>query len=161
MLTGISLNIKLLVDSLKESEAFSFSLLSNSPNPISVYNPDASIRYVNPAFEKLTGFSTWEVVGKKPPYPHWGVKDAFLSSVTFEVKIKEKLTYREEKTFLKKNGDLLIVETAGMPILDTEGNLKYFITNWVDITGHRKLKKPKAERKNFRRSLDDSPWVYA
>ena len=46
-----------ITEALKESQEFSTGLMENSPNPISVLNPDTSIRYVNPAFEKLTGLS--------------------------------------------------------------------------------------------------------
>jgi PAS domain S-box-containing protein len=52
-------------------ESFSASLLRNAPNPILVINSDMSIRYVNPAFEQQTGFSTEELVGKQPPFPYW------------------------------------------------------------------------------------------
>ncbi|GAH40032.1 unnamed protein product, partial [marine sediment metagenome] len=50
---------------LRQSEEFNSSLLTNSPSPILVLNADASIRYVNPALEKLTGFSSAELIGSK------------------------------------------------------------------------------------------------
>ena len=62
---------KRVEEALCESEEFSSSLLSNSPNPIIVVNPDTSVRYVNPALKKLTGFSSAEVIGRKAPYPWW------------------------------------------------------------------------------------------
>ncbi len=54
---------------LKESEQYNASLLNNSPNPVLVINPDTSIRYVNPALQELTGFSSTELIGHKMPYP--------------------------------------------------------------------------------------------
>jgi PAS domain S-box-containing protein len=45
---------------LKESDEFSRKLLEQSPNPILVQNPDTSIVYVNPACERLTGYSLSE-----------------------------------------------------------------------------------------------------
>ena len=56
---------------LKQSQDFNSSLLDNSPSPITVINADGSIRYINPALEKLTGFTSEEVVGCNPPYPWW------------------------------------------------------------------------------------------
>ena len=47
-------------EALKESEEFGSSLLDNSPNPILVINLDTSVRYVNPALENLTDFSSSE-----------------------------------------------------------------------------------------------------
>jgi CheY-like chemotaxis protein len=54
---------------IKESEAFSSSLLNSTPVPVIVINLDNSIRYVNREFEVLTGFDAAEVVGIYPPYP--------------------------------------------------------------------------------------------
>jgi PAS domain S-box-containing protein len=54
---------------LQKSERFNASLLQHSPNPISVINTDTTISYVNPAFEKLTGFPSRKVIGLKAPYP--------------------------------------------------------------------------------------------
>jgi PAS domain S-box-containing protein len=59
---------------LQESNSFNSSLLEHSPTAIVVYDPDTSVRYVNPFFEKLTGFSSKEVLGAKIPYP-WSVED--------------------------------------------------------------------------------------
>jgi len=50
-------------EALKESEEFSSSLLDNSHNPILVINSDTSVRYVNPALEKITRFSSSELIG--------------------------------------------------------------------------------------------------
>ncbi|MGB2877646.1 MAG: PAS domain S-box protein, partial [Dehalococcoidales bacterium] len=58
-------------EALKQSEEYSSTILNHSPNPILVANPDTSIRYVNPALEKLTGYSMVELVGQKAPYPWW------------------------------------------------------------------------------------------
>src|SRR3972149_8735221 len=52
-------------EKLRDSEEFNKSILNNSPNPIYVMNEDQSIKYVNPAFEKLTGFSSDEIIGHK------------------------------------------------------------------------------------------------
>lgn len=58
-------------EALRESDEFSSSLLNSSPNATLVINADTSIRYVNPAFEKLTGFAPRELAGRKAPYPWW------------------------------------------------------------------------------------------
>ena len=56
-------------DALKQLNAFNNGILENAPNPIMVQNPDASIRYVNPAFEQLTGFTATEIINTRPPLP--------------------------------------------------------------------------------------------
>ena len=50
-------------NALQQANAFSWSILEKTPYPIMVLNPDDSIRYVNPAFVKLTGFLPSEIIG--------------------------------------------------------------------------------------------------
>jgi len=122
-------------EKLQESEEFNSSLLAHSPNPISVINPDTSIRYVNPALEKLTGFSASELTGRKIPYPHWPEETIPETRQGF----KEALRHgdeRLEKRFRKKNGEQFWVEiTCTRVIID--GEFKYLLANWVDITGRK------------------------
>jgi len=56
---------------LLESEAFTSSLLENSPIPMAVADQDTSLRYVNPMYERAVGYSSAEILGKKVPYPWW------------------------------------------------------------------------------------------
>jgi CheY-like chemotaxis protein len=67
----IALQRDTLEKALRKSLEFRSNLLTYSPNPIIVINPDSSVRYVNPALERLTGFSSAELIGFKAPYPWW------------------------------------------------------------------------------------------
>ena len=99
--TEITRNIterKLTEEALRESSFFSSSLLDNSPNAIVVYNPDTSIRYVNPFFEELTGYTSKEVLGLKIPYP-WSVDDAKYGDIKERQK---KGVRRGERQYKKK-----------------------------------------------------------
>ena len=60
---------KRVEEALQRSEEFSSNLLNNSPNPILVINSDLSIGYVNPALERVTGFSSGGLLGTFPPTP--------------------------------------------------------------------------------------------
>ena len=122
---------------LKESEAFNASLLNDAPNPVLVYNLDSSVRYINPAMEELTGFSTHEVLGAKPPYPWWPPQQ-----------IKQFMTEKESHRYLetdhierqaqKKNGELIWVSIS-MRLVKEQGQVKYFLANWLDITESKKM----------------------
>ena len=117
---------------LKESEEFSTSLLSNTPHPIIVINPDGSIRYVNPALEKLTGFFSAEVIGRKPPYPWWTQETLKQTSGDFGEALHTG-AHRVEGLFQKKNGERFWVEITSIPVKGN-GELKYYLANWADIT---------------------------
>ncbi|OEU80238.1 MAG: hypothetical protein BA872_06220 [Desulfobacterales bacterium C00003060] len=117
---------------LRESEAFSSSLLSNSPHAIIVINPDSSVRYVGPSLEKLTGFSSADLIGKKAPYPWWTEETLQKTGRDFE-KAMVKGAQRLEELFQKKDGDRFCVEITSTPVR-SNGKLQYYLANWVDIT---------------------------
>ena len=54
-----------------EKMEFGIFLMAHSPNPILVCEADSAIAYVNPAFEKLTGFRAAELIGANAAYPWW------------------------------------------------------------------------------------------
>ena len=123
-------------EALKESQKFSSSLLENSPNPMSVINPDTSVKYVNPAFEKLTGFTLAEITGKKAPYPWWPEERWKEMTASF----KNAMAHggrRTEQNFQKKNGERFWVVLNSAPVVH-EGKPIYFLLNWLDITERKK-----------------------
>jgi PAS domain S-box-containing protein len=121
---------------LRESEEFSSSLLNNAPNPVLVINPDTSVRYVNPALEKLTGFSSAELINRKIPYPWW--TEETLEKTSKELKeAMSKGAERLEIMFQKKNGERFWVEITSRPIR-RHGELDHYLSNWVDITERKK-----------------------
>ncbi len=117
---------------LKESEDIRLKLLDISPNPIMVINPDGTNRYVNPAFEKLTGFSAKEVIGKKPPNPWWreSVKEEAFKQARKDLRIKKK---NQEVLFKKKNGENFWVSSSSTPVRKN-GKLQFSLITWTDIT---------------------------
>jgi PAS domain S-box-containing protein len=122
-------------EAVRESEEFSLSLLTNAPNPMLVINTDSSVKYVNPALESVTGFSSAEVIGKKAPYLWWTQET--LQKTTRDLKgAMAKGAQRLEELFQKKNGERFWVEITSAPI-KRNGEFKYYLSNWVDITGRK------------------------
>jgi len=117
-------------EALRQSEEFASSLLQNAPNPIVVINPDTSIKYASPAFEKLTGFSSDEVVGIKEPYPWWPEQEERSHALQEAMAGR---SYRIERTNRKKNGEIIWAVLNSAPVM-SQGTLKYLLVNWVDIT---------------------------
>jgi PAS domain S-box-containing protein len=125
-----------LMNALRDSVEFSSGLLNNAPNPILVINADCSIRYVNPALESLTGYSFGHVVGTSSPFPWW--TDHSPDAEQYMEEALEKGIYKVEKLFQKKNGNNFWVEVTTVPVY-IEGELKYSIANWVDITDRKNM----------------------
>ncbi|MCK5165624.1 MAG: PAS domain S-box protein, partial [Desulfobacula sp.] len=130
---------------LKEKEEFNSCLLDNSPHPIIVINPDTSVRYVNPALEKLTGYSSEEILGTNAPYLWWTKTTLKKTHGNFS-KALQIGAKKIEELFIKKNGALFWVEITLIPTKHNE-KIKYYLANWVDITERKQaeeaLKKSK------------------
>jgi PAS domain S-box-containing protein len=126
---------------LIESEEFNKSLLDNVPNPLLVINPDTSIRFVNPAFERLTGLSSQEIIGRKAPYSWWTLEQRERSHRDLMdslcIKVKD-----SEQYYQNKNGERFWVLTNSAPVFHNR-ELKFCLSNWMDITEKKKVEKEK------------------
>jgi PAS domain S-box-containing protein len=135
-IAAIAIERKQAEEILKESEEFTHNLLENAPNPVIVINPDTSIKYVNPAFEKLTGFKLDEIAGIKMPHPWWREGDKEEISLSME-KTLASGGMKLERTFRSKTGEDFWVEMHLVPIIYNK-IVKYHMANWVDITERKK-----------------------
>jgi len=130
---------------LRQSEEFSSTLLKNAPYPLLVLNADTSIKYINPALEQLSGFSLSEVISAKAPYPWWMEEAWDKTNLDFDTMLREGAIGMEE-LFQKKNGERFWVNINAAPIV-IEGERKYYLANWVDIT-ERKLMEQELKEKS-------------
>jgi len=156
---------KLYEETLRNSERFNANLLSNSPIPIIVINPDTSIRYVNPALEYITGYKSHELIGIKFPYPWW-INDIYNETKRFHQEGIKKGRAKAENIFKNKNGNIFRVENTFIAVPDKR-QLHYYISSWVDITKQIKLQEnmrvyireitraQEDERKRIARELHD------
>jgi PAS domain S-box-containing protein len=145
--------LKQTEERLRESEAFNSSLLENAPNPIIVCNPDSSIRYVNPAFEHLTGFSRAELAGRNTPYPWWP-EDKISDYRNQDPRIRTKEIDILEKYIVTKSGLPHWVVISEQQI-KKEKQILYYIYIWVDITERKKVEDALKEEINTRARFID------
>ncbi|TES88081.1 MAG: PAS domain S-box protein, partial [Dehalococcoidia bacterium] len=141
-------------EALRKSEEYSSTILNHSPNPMLVTNPDTSIRYVNPALEELTGYSLIEVIGQKAPYPWWTEETLEKIKGDFEEAFRHGAKAVEE-LLKKKSGERFWVEITATPVI-VDGEFKYFLANWVDITRHRRAEEALQMRAHLLNEATDS-----
>jgi PAS domain S-box-containing protein len=127
---------KRIEERLRRSERFRASLLENSAYPILVVGPDSTVRYVNPAFEEMTGYTSLEVIGIRPPYPWWLEQDFERNREKLAVTLTQERA-RYEMRFRRRNGEPFWVEVFGV-LVEVEGE-KHYLSHWVDITERRHL----------------------
>ena len=145
---------------------FSSRLLSTFPYPIVVQDPDTCIKYVNPAFEQMTGYSRLEAINVKAPHPWW-LEDRLDKTITDLRCAMRKGAERLLECFEKKDGTKFWVEVSSTPVKH-KGKLKYYLACWKDVTSERQLREnmhfytakitatQEEERKRISRELHDT-----
>ena len=111
-------------------------ILDGSVNGITLSDPDKEdnpIVYANKAFEKITGYSKEETVGRNCRFLHEQekdqaelqlIRDAIKNAKPVEVTLKN----------FRKNGELFYNRLSITPLFDSEGHLIYFLGVQYDVT---------------------------
>jgi PAS domain S-box-containing protein len=119
-------------EALQESQLFNEGVLNSISNPVIVANLDTTIRYVNPAFEKITGYPSEEVVGRPSPYPWWPGK--FINKYSRQDDAGRLIgESKVERNYQSKDGKTIHVVVNIRAIKEGE-TVKYFLASWDDIT---------------------------
>jgi PAS domain S-box-containing protein len=140
-------------EELRESEEFSSSLVKNFPNAVIIFNPDTSIRYVNPALEKHTGFTSTGLVGKKTPYPWW-IWGKSPGNENDSARIMAERV-RTLEFYRKKSGETFWAEVTTVPVR-RGGEIQYYLSSWIDVTEHKRLEKQVIETNLLYKSILDN-----
>jgi PAS domain S-box-containing protein len=97
-------------------------------------------RYASAVAEKIFGYSPGEMVDKLYFY------DLFAPEVKDELKDEAFRIFREKQSFksfrnknVRKNGEIVIVETSGTPVFDSSGELIGYRGTDVDVTNRLNL----------------------
>ena len=139
---------KQMEEELIRARDYAQNLLENSPSPIIVINPDTSIDYVNPALEKITGFTAEDLIGQKPPYPFWTGEQQAKIDEDFRTAFRRKGADRVEEEFQTRDGRRFTVEITSRPVIHN-GQFQYYLASWMDITERKRAEaeKEKLERR--------------
>jgi len=129
------------ISELKQHEARLRRLrmaIDQASEVIVVTDPDGAISYVNPAFERITGYSTEEVLGKNPRILQSGVHDQEFYDELWGTLLSGK-TWTGRLTNRRKNGDHYIEEATISPVRSPEGEIVSYVAVKRDITDELEL----------------------
>ena len=122
-----------------------------SINPIFITDsrlPDQPIIYVNPAFERVTGYAAVEVIGRNPRFLQGSDVDQ-PELAALRVALKEKRGCRVTLRNYRKNGDLYWNELTVAPVQDEQGEVSHYVGVQNDITETRKYQEELARQANY------------
>ncbi|HEY4491044.1 MAG TPA: PAS domain S-box protein, partial [Acidobacteriota bacterium] len=112
------------------------SAVDQSADNVVITDRNGIIEYVNPAFEKLTGFTKDEVIGKTPRILKSGKYDQKYYKNLWQTILSGK-SFRFQFINRKKNGELYYTEETITPIKDIAGNITHFVSTGKDITQNK------------------------
>ncbi len=107
---------------------------------VMITDRSGTIEYVNPAFEKISGYARDEIIGKKPSILKSGKQDAPFYRAMWET-ISRGEVWKGRMVNRKKDGSLYEVEISISPIRDESGAITKYVSVKRDVTEERKLEK--------------------
>lgn len=109
-----------------------------SADHVMITDKGGVIQYVNPAFEKTTGFSKEEVLGKTPKILQSGRQSREYYKKLWDTILAGRV-FHAHTTNKKKSGEIYIADQTVSPIVNEAGAVTHFVSIWKDITEKVKL----------------------
>lgn len=148
---GTTLHIKEVtkeIDALYKVEKLTVAA-EQSPHSIVIVDSYGLIEYVNSAFEKITGYTKKEAIGKNPRI----LKSGMLKKEVYEnlwATIKNGEVWKGELINRKKDGSLYWENSAISPVV-INGKIEYYVAIKKDITERKRMEKT---LHNYKRHLE-------
>jgi PAS domain S-box-containing protein len=126
-------------EALQESEQRFKQIAESSGEFIWEVDVNGLYTYANPVVEEILGYKPEEIIDKKHFYDFFDpdIKDA-LRKAAFEVFSKKTVIRNFINPNIHKNGNTVILETSGLPVIDNQGNLLGYRGSDRDITLRKK-----------------------
>ena len=112
--------------------------VEQSPDTVLITDCQGAIEYVNPAFEKLTGYKKDEACGRTPRILKSGEQGPEVYQDMWKTILAGKV-FRGILVNRKRNGELYYVEESICPVRDADGQITHFIANGRDLTDRLRL----------------------
>ena len=142
-------NANLYTERGRTSEEMSkFKLaLERSPNAVFMTDADGAITFVNPAFEKVYGFTAAEAIGQTPRIFKSGLIPPEQYTYFWQT-LKAKEPIMGEIVNKTKDGRLITIDANNNPIVNEDGQLVGFLGLHSDITKRKETEMLLAKQAN-------------
>lgn len=131
---------------------------SHTSNLVIITDRYGLIEWVNQSFEKLTGYSCEEVIGKSPGKLLQGEQSDSKTKETMAIAIEKGTAFNVETINYTKSGNIYWVAIDATPVCDESGEVKNFIAIQTNITNRIKTEAAMAEIEyNYHTVVDNIP----
>ena len=127
------------VEKQKELDLLRFSnVIESTINPIQITDASGNMVYVNPAFEKVSGYASSELIGRNPRILNSGRHGKEFWSVVWQ-HISSGRIWVGRIENRRKDGSPIFMEVVLSPIIDTSGTILGYLGAHRDITEQKIL----------------------
>jgi len=127
-----------MTDTVENHQFHLEQILNNSPDGVFTISPENEILYVNPAFCRILGFKTDELLGTSI-HKYLGDLDIF-EACSLEV-AKKGFCHDQETIFKRKDGSMVHISKNVQAICDDTGELKEVLVTIRDLSDLHQLNK--------------------
>ncbi|MGD8623398.1 MAG: PAS domain S-box protein [Anaerolineae bacterium] len=110
--------------------------VEQSPSMVVITDASGRIEYVNPKFERITGYTEQEAIGQNPRILQSGQQDGKFYRGLWDT-LWNGQEWRGEFSNRKKNGDIYWEFASISPIRDQAGEITHFVKVAEDVTRRR------------------------
>ncbi|MEO6410786.1 MAG: PAS domain S-box protein [Burkholderiaceae bacterium] len=102
---------------------------------------EGRITYVNPAFCAMTGFSDADLIGRKPPFPHWPPDRLEENSRLLQQELQGRSPAGGiEVRVMRRDGSLFDSRMYVSPLIDPKGQQTGWMTSMTNITEAKRIR---------------------
>jgi PAS domain S-box-containing protein len=131
--------------------------LDAAANAVAITDRTGAIEWINPAFSRLTGYSTEEVLGQNPRVLKSGVHSKSFYADLWRT-IGAGKVWRGEVVNRRKDGATYTEEMTIAPVRDAAGATAHFIAVKQDISVRKAAEQALRESETYARSILDSAY---
>jgi PAS domain S-box-containing protein len=122
--------------------------VEHADEEVVITDTDARILYVNPAFERISGYSRDEVLGRNPRLLRSGAHDRAFYEKLWRT-LRDGRTWRGRFTNRRRDGEVFVLDSRISPIPDGAGGMLGFVAVGRDVTGEAEAERQVAEARKM------------
>ncbi|HEY8036574.1 MAG TPA: EAL domain-containing protein [Methylobacter sp.] len=119
-------------------------VVEQAADGVLITDPNGFIEYVNPAFERMTGYGRAEIIGNKPSLLKSGRHDQAFYQTIWQTVTKGEI-FRGTLINRRKDGELFYEEKVITPLKDEQGHVTHLVSTGRDITERVKADEARAQ----------------